>query len=153
MVRYVSGAIGRSVLAEVQDMSDLLDVVEAFADGEPVEPSALLDALSKPEGREHLVDVLVLRGLVGDHGSARPAALAPARPARSRVRRLAVAASLAAVSMLGGYVWGQRTSELPIRATDTPAVAPSSAPVPAPAPTRIIRLETGVDWNERGGGR
>jgi len=133
-------------------MSDPLDVVEAFADGETVDPARLLDALSKPEGREHLVDVLVLRGLVGDHGSARPAALTPARPTHSRVRHLAVAASLAAVSMLGGYVWGQRTSEVLVRPNGTPTIAPATAPVPAPAPTRVIRLETGVDWNERVGG-
>lgn len=46
-------------------MNEIHDVIEAFADGEPVDPARLTQALSEAEGREHLIDLLVLRGLVG----------------------------------------------------------------------------------------
>jgi hypothetical protein len=130
-----------------------LDIIEAFADGEAVDPSALVNALSSPAGRAHLVDVIVLRELVSGGGQihTRPA-IAPAAPTRTlRLQRVAIAASLALVAALGGYTWGQRngpSAHPPIG----PSIAPAPSQVAAPAPTRTIKLEPGVDWTERVGG-
>ena len=51
-------------------MSDVHDVIEAFIDGEYVDPSLLKQALSEEAGRDLLVDLLVLRVLaaVGARG-------------------------------------------------------------------------------------
>jgi hypothetical protein len=130
---------------------DQQEVIAAFADGEPVDPKELTEALSYPAGREHLIDLLVLRGLVGGQSITRPVPI-PARRSASHIRRLAVAASLAAISVLGGYVLGHRTTDLSRPPNAVTGAAPDVVPVSAPAPTRIIRLENGVDWNERTGG-
>ena len=55
-------------------MSDVHDVIEAFIDGEYVDPPLLKQALSEEAGRELLVELLVLRGLVAGQPAARPAA-------------------------------------------------------------------------------
>jgi hypothetical protein len=136
-------------------MTSTHDVIAAFADGEPVDPGELTRALSEAEGREHLIDLLALRGLVGGPHATRPALVAPpVRPAASRLRWLSAAAALAGVCVLGGYLAGQRTAGTPppAPAATNAAVVPAAIPVSAPAPTRVIRLEKGVDWNERGGG-
>jgi hypothetical protein len=127
-------------------MIDMHDVIEAFIDGEPVDPPRLKAALAEEEGRDLLVDLLVLRGLVAGQAALRPAASeTPAPVRRSRLRLAAAAAAIAGVSVLGGYLAGSR------RPPDvTQPVAVSGAP--APAPTHIIRLENGVDWNEKVGG-
>src|SRR5262249_23670367 len=46
-------------------MNPLHDVIAEFADGEAVDPNALKQALAEAEGRDHLIDVLVLRGMIG----------------------------------------------------------------------------------------
>ena len=61
-------------------MTDHRDVVEAFLDREPVEAAALERALAHADGREYFIDLLVLRGLVGNA----PVAAAPPLP---RLRR------------------------------------------------------------------
>ena len=128
-------------------MSDVHDLIEAFIDGEYVDPAELKHALSEEEGRDLLVDLLVLRGLVGAQPAVRSAAAdVPARSRASRLRLIAAAACIAGVGVLGGYVVGLR---------HTPPVVARPAAVsgtPAPAPTHIIRLENGVDWNEKVGG-
>ena len=59
-------------------MTEWQDVIEAFADGEAVEPDRLKAALANEAARDHLVDVLLLRGLVGAGLSQKPASLTPA---------------------------------------------------------------------------
>ena len=128
-------------------MSDRHDVIEAFIDGEYVDPADLKQALSEEDGRDLLVDLLVLRGLVGAQPAVRSAAAdVPARSRASRLRLVAAAACIAGVGVLGGYLAGLRHT--------SPSVARPAAisAVPAPAPTHIIRLENGVDWNEKVGG-
>jgi hypothetical protein len=131
-------------------MTESQDVIAAFADGELVEPARLLAALAEASGREHLVDLLVLRGLMGGSPNVRPVlGTAPAAPARG-VRYLAMAA-LVGIAVAGGFVAGQQRAT-PAPAGKAPAaLAPATAPS-APAPTRVIRLENGVNWNERVGG-
>jgi hypothetical protein len=134
-------------------MTDIHAVIAAFADGEPVDPAELTRALSEADGREHLIDLLVLRGLVGGQSASRPALMAPpARPAVSRLRWLSAAAALAGVCVLGGYLAGLGSAAAPPATPAAATTRPAAIPVSAPAPTRVIRLEKGVDWNERGGG-
>ena len=127
---------------------DVTEIVETFVDGEAVEPADLMAALSEPDGRQLLVDLLVLRGLVLGHDAPRTAAVATAAaPKTSRWRLLSMAAGLAAVSIASGYVAGTRRAPRPA------AVAEVSQPAQtAPAPTTVIRLSNGVDWTERAGG-
>jgi len=127
-------------------MSDVHDVVEAFIDGEYVDPAQLKVALADESGRDLLIDLLVLRGLVAGQAALRPAATdAPARSRVSRLRLVTAAAGIAGLGLLGGYLAGTRHP--------APATAPTAATgTPAPAPTHIIRLENGIDWNEKVGG-
>ena len=128
-------------------MTDHRDVVEAFLDREPVEAAALEQALADADSREYFIDLLVLRGLVGNA----PIAADPPTP---RLRRgqsalwLAAAAALVAVGTTGGYVAG--------RVNDRPSASPRVEQAPtapaAPTPTHVIRLENGVTWNEKSGG-
>src|SRR5580700_5558962 len=98
-------------------MDDVLDVIEAFADGEPVEPIRLNEALADAQGRDHLIDILVLRGLVGSHTAARPGisaaaaagptgGVSPSTPRLAWARWLPAAAAVALIGGITGYVAG-----------------------------------------------
>ncbi len=128
-------------------MAETYDVIGAFADGERVNPDELKDALADDAGREYLVELLVLRDLV--HTSDPDMEIA-ARAAARRDRRtwLGIAAALVA-SVLGGYAVGWRSHD----ALDDRAPATNTAAsISAPAPTRVIHLEPGIDWKEISGG-
>ena len=127
-------------------MSDVDDVIEAFVDGEPVDPASLKNALAQEAGRAQLVDLLVLRGLVAGQWAPRPAASAAPPTRASRLWLVAAAATVAGVGVLGGYVAGSH------RVVKSMAPPPTAIDAPAPAPTHVFRLENGVDWNERVGG-
>lgn len=128
-------------------MSEIHACIAAFADGEPVDPERLDRALADAEGRAYLIDLLVLRGLY----ARRDAVSAPdARARNARLRWLPVVAALVVVSVLGGYLAGRQTGDRAPAAPTGPLTAQSE--VTAPAPTQVIRLEPGVDWNERKGG-
>lgn len=127
-------------------MSDVHDVIEAFIDGEYVDPPLLKQALSEEAGRDLLVELLVLRGLVAGQPAARSAAAgAPSRSRASRLRLVAAAACLAGAGVFGGYLAGTRQ-------TATVAHPAAVTAAPAPVPTHVIRLENGIDWNEKVGG-
>jgi hypothetical protein len=132
-------------------MTDHRDIVAAFLDYEPVEAPALERALADPGGRDYFIDLLVLRGFVGD-----PAVrLAPAERVPSTDRRtgrrsvwwLAAAAVLVAMGTTGGYVAGRVVDRRQASRVEGAVTAAA-----APAPTHIIRLENGVTWNEKSGG-
>ena len=130
-------------------MTEWHDVIEAFADGESVEADALKRALAVAAGREHLVDVLLVRQLVGEQSVTRPAIAPPG--ARTPLRRwgwIAAAAALIVASVTGGYIAGRSATGASAVGRDAHAITAG----PAPAPTRVIQLENGVDWSERGGG-
>ena len=139
---------------------DVTEVVETFVDGEAVEPAELMAALSEPEGRQLLVDLLVLRGLVLGHDAPRHLSVAAAAPQKAgRWRLLSMAAGLAAVSIASGYVVGMRNAPRAaavVRLSPGPAAvratSDAAATASAPAPTQVIRLSNGVDWTERAGG-
>jgi hypothetical protein len=140
-------------------MTQIHDVIAAFADGERVAPEALQRALSDPDGRAYLVDLLVLRDLVDVTAIARPTEVPLRAGARPRARAwVGIAAGLVAAA-LAGYGIGQQTrsvSEAP-RVSEVAIVAPPApsgpaGPVVAPPPTRVITLQPGVDWQEHIGG-
>lgn len=125
-------------------MSDMQDVINAFIDGEPVEAEALDRALAVEAGRSYLIDLLALRGLVE-----KPARQSLPVRAASPQRKTGLAfwagvAALVAIGVAGGYVSGRtvdRTNEIRIVEVRE-----------APAPTHVIRMESGINWNERTGG-
>src|SRR6185503_5059909 len=115
-------------------------VIEAFLDGEPVDRAALSDALADAGAREHLVDLLALRGGVASLGSSAWSAARP--PSR---RRWLAAAAVVVLSVGTGFIVGQRT----IDASAAPAVetvVEEGAGVEAPKPNRVILLQPGVNW-------
>jgi hypothetical protein len=125
-------------------------VVEAFLDGEAVDPRRLRHALDEPGLRDHLVDLLVLREGVrritpGGWTST------PAAAAASRVRWLAAAAAVL-VALSAGYYTGQRTVVASESFGGETVVAVESAPSP-PTPTQVIRLEPGVNWTDSPAGK
>jgi hypothetical protein len=129
----------------------LCRIVEEFIDGEPVASEALLNALAEPAAREHLIDLLVLRRAVGTMA---PMAWTTGRHGTLHGRSgwLATAAAVL-LSLALGYFAGQRALDTPIAAQTIEAVAQvEGAPAP-PKPTRIIKLEPGVNWTESSGGR
>ena len=153
---------------------DIQDVIQAFADGEPVDPVELEQALADPEGRAHLIDIVVLRKLVRrSHVTGRRADLqvrqpcaGPAGPAYvpRRLRAVAAAAVVAVVASAGGYFFGEHITTLrtpaaivtPVQSTTSEPAPPDAASsdaaaTPAPAPTVVIRFRPGVDWTESGG--
>ena len=128
-------------------MTDRLDLIAAFADGEPVPATELGAALAHEDARAYLIDVLALRSLVD--GRPQVPAVNVAAPARSRVRWFTAAAALVVAGIAGGYSAGRHTVT-PVDVARPGAVAP--APAGAPAPTHVFRMENGVNWNERTGG-
>jgi len=126
------------------------DVLEAFLDGEGVDPFTLKRALEEPAGREHLVDLLLLREAV--NGLDRTAWTMPPRgSAVSRSRWWAAAAIV--VSLAAGFAAGQRTLAATARESGVEAVIEVPRPSIAPAPTRTIALEPGVNWTDSPGGK
>jgi anti-sigma factor RsiW len=143
-------------------MTNYEDVIEAFVDNEPVGAGELAAALAAPDGRQYLIDLLVLRGLVSDGlpdalkpggaiGRSQPAA---ARRSKSMFWLPVAAAALVTVGLGAGFIAGRaldrQAPSTPPVVTQTPAVETGTAV--APAPTHVIRMEKGVDWNERSGG-
>ncbi len=114
-------------------MTDTHAVISAFLDDDPFDAAELAAALSDPEGRALLIDLVALRHIVQPD---EPVAAA-AGALRSRWRPLLATAAML-VALAGGYVIGDRRSP-----------AQSSEP---PAPTRVVQ-ETVWQTLPAGGGR
>ena len=138
---------------------DIHEVIAAFADGERVDGDQLERALADAAGRANLLDLLALRGLVGEQTSHEVLAVpvaTPAEPRRPVARLFAVAASILLLVARGfaGFVAGHRVAA----ALDPAApAAPQQIVLPdtqicAPAPPRVIQVEPGVDWKQSAGG-
>jgi hypothetical protein len=136
-------------------MEQSYEILDAFVDGESVDPAALKRALSDAEGRDYLVDAWLLRGLVQDEIASESAA--PRPRGGGSVRSWLIAATVAGVCLVGGYVAGARFAGVLVpRSTQAPveSVSPTPASSPAvPAATRVIRLELDPNWKETVGGR
>lgn len=125
--------------------------IAAFLDGEDVDASALKLALADAEGRDYLVDLLVLRRSV--QATFEPRGTVAPVPRTSRRRALAVAAAVV-VSLGSGYAAGRHLEVAETRESEmSPVVVEFGqfAPPPAPAPTRVIQLTPGRNWKDEGG--
>jgi len=114
-------------------MIDTHAVISSFLDDDPFDAAELAAALSEPEGRALLIDLVALRHIVQPE---EPVAAA-AGPLRSRWRPLLATAAML-VALAGGYVIGDRRS--------------ASDGVEPPAPTRVVQ-ETTWQILPTGGGR
>ena len=139
-------------------MTDRLDVIAAFADGELVPGDELEAALADEAGRAYLIDVLALRGLIegrrADHlrqGYGVASVVGGLQPAARRTLWLSSVAALVLVGVAGGYIAGRQQNPVTTAVRDA-GTASAAAVVPAPAPTHVIRMENGVNWNEKAGG-
>ena len=137
--------------AEGLPSSSLL-VVEAFADGERVDPDVLVDALADPAVREHLVQLLLLREAVSETLPSTPRAGGRARRRASRARWLPAAAAIL-LSLAVGYAAGQRSLEPLVEASAVQTVVQIDQSPPPPAPTHVITLQPGINWTEYAGER
>src|SRR5437868_4646219 len=106
-------------------------IIESFLDGVRVDSDALKSALAHEEGRDHLVQTLALREVVGGRDAAIPAAT---QRKSSTVRWLAIAAAIA-MSVVGGYAIGHQTG----RAKAAPAIGATNEAVPTPS--RVIEIK------------
>jgi hypothetical protein len=127
-------------------------LIEAFIDGERVDPGALKTALADPAGRDCLIELLALRDAVGGMGPTRWSAMNRRSPLMRRARWMAAAALV--VCALGvGYLAGQRTLEATPAEPNVSAVVNLATTPTAPAPTKVITLRPGIDWTEHKGDR
>jgi hypothetical protein len=129
-------------------MSDRLDLIASFADGEPVSAPELSTALAHEDARTYLIDVLALRGLLDGRPHLPAVTIVP--PVRNRGRWLTAAAALLVAGVAGGYSAGRQAVTQVTDADRSAVAAPATAG--APAPTHVFRMENGVNWNERTGG-
>jgi hypothetical protein len=106
-------------------MTEHHEVISAFLDGETFDPSALGQALTDPEGRAMLIDLIALQHLVAESPEAVPTVR---QPRRGRLL-FAVAAAAVVVASFVGYSLGERQGA-------------ASADVP-PTPTRVVQPATG----------
>jgi hypothetical protein len=136
-------------------MEDAHDIVAALVDGERVDADDLQRALGDVDARDYLIDLLALREVV----AGRPVVLntASGQGRRSSTAWWLVAAAALCISTLTGFVAGQRQTQRAVSAPTHTSAAPGNAqrdsmPTGLPKPTSVIRLQSGVDWNERPGG-
>jgi len=138
-------------------MSANLEVIDAFVDGERVDPAVLKEALSEAAGRDYFVDLWALRDAMQQDREVSADPRATAVTSRPALRRWLVAAALVAC-VAGGYAAGTRST---FSAPDAPAPIAAAPPVgaatpvrgvfPAPQPTRVIQLEFHPDSARSGG--
>jgi hypothetical protein len=132
------------------------EILDAFIDGETVDPATLKQALSDPAGRDYLIDAWLLRGMVQEEIATENAP--PQSRAGSPVRSWLIAATIAGACLIGGYFAGAKFARVIVPpaepASQMEGVAPPPRPSSAvPAATRVIRLELDPNWKESAGGR
>ena len=140
-------------------MSVNLEVIDAFVDGERVDPAALKDALSAADGRDYFVDLWALRDAMQQDRDVSADLRSPRFASRPSLQRWLFAAALI-VCVAGGYAagtrsaWSARVAPAPLASASAPpaAAAPAERGVfPAPQPTRVIQLEFHPDSTRSGG--
>jgi hypothetical protein len=131
-------------------MNDARDteVISAFVDGEAFDPAALADALAAADGRELLIDLVALRHLVTDDRAFSERGAHLSSPGAGRPWRSFAAAAVVILALGGGFVAGRTASE---RIAESPRA--ESNQDEAPAPTRVIELRPGVEWQPVMGGQ
>lgn len=126
-------------------MTDLT-LLDAWIDGEPVAPDAVEALLATPEGRAYAVDVMALRCAFRADMPVAP----PVVKSASRWRMFVAAAAAVVLTTAGGFMAGQYVTRDDGRTADVGTAAATQGS--APAPTRVIQFEVGVDWSESSGG-
>ena len=129
-----------------------LHVVEAFIDGERVDLERLEDALADSVSRRHLIELLLLRDAVAGMGPVEWSAARRAQGKRRVVRWLAAAAALV-FCVTSGYVAGQRVMVAAATPSSVETVMTIDPAPAAPAPTKVISLQPGVNWTDSREGR
>lgn len=120
-----------------------LGILDAWIDGETVPRIEVATLLATDEGRSYAIDVMALRRVMQID--------APVQLTARRARWQPVAAAAALVlATAGGFMAGHYATRADHGGTEV--IAAASNPSPAPAPTRVIQFEVGVDWNEASGG-
>jgi hypothetical protein len=127
--------------------------VEAFLDGERVDPTSLKEALADAQARDHFIDLLLLRDAMGDVAPLAPNAATFRPDRRSRAKWLTAAAATVLVSLSVGYAAGQRVVASDGTPPNVEVFLPMDRPTSAPAPTRSIAFEPGVNWTDSPGGQ
>src|SRR4029453_11176039 len=126
---------------------DAYEVIGAFVDRERVDPEALKAALATDDGRQYLLDLVSLREMIADEVPQSGLV----RRDQSAARWLSMAAAIV-VTLGAGYVMGQRHgAEVAVVTMPSPVVIELVRPISAPSPTKVIRLEPGVNWKNAGG--
>jgi hypothetical protein len=126
---------------------DAYEVIGAFVDRERVDPEALKAALATDDGRQYLLDLVSLREMIADEVPQ----TGLVRRDQSAARWLSMAAAIV-VTLGAGYVMGQRHgAEVAVVTMPSPVVIELVRPISAPSPTKVIRLEPGVNWKNAGG--
>jgi hypothetical protein len=110
-------------------MNDTHEVISAFLDDEPFDAQELANALSDPEGRAQLIDLLALRHVMQPGKDA----MAMVQPKRASGLRAMLAAAAMIVALVGGYALGQRQGE--IGRSEAP---PATRVVEAPAQWQVL---------------
>jgi hypothetical protein len=90
-------------------MNDTYEVISAFLDDEPFDSNQLAEALSEPDGRDLLIDLIALRHLAQTDDKELHR-LSHQKRWRSSLRAM-VAAAAVLVALVGGYLAGERRSE------------------------------------------
>lgn len=123
--------------------------IAAFIDGETVDIVALKQALATAAGRDYLVDLLSMRGMMRSTFSSEVTVVR--RPTSFR-HAIPIAAAIA-LAALGGYIAGQKFDRLAkgAQVEATPVMVEFHQPPPVPAPTRVIQLQPGVNWKDASG--
>jgi hypothetical protein len=120
-------------------MNDSLPIIDAFLDGEVVDPAALKGVLRTDGGLDYLADVLALREVVTAEVTTMTGPMARRRP----LRWIAAAAALG-LAAAGGYAVADQTPQGPVI---------GAIEAEAPPPSRVIELTPGVNWTETPGGQ
>lgn len=124
--------------------------IDALLDGEPVDRTTLCAMLDDSAARDYLVDALVLRQLARDMEPGQFVATRTPRGLRTRTMQWVAAAVILVFGASAGYLYGHRVTPMPLESGSLEVVvdAPAAeASPPAPAPTRSIRFEPGVNWS------
>jgi hypothetical protein len=123
----------------------LLITIDDLLDGEAIERERLRVALADADARDYFVDALVIRQAARELAPPVPLA-STKRPRAPWTRWLAAAVVLATVGAAGvggGYTWAHHTIDAPAPVETVMDVSPRTI---APAPTKVIHLQPGVNW-------
>jgi hypothetical protein len=126
--------------------STLLVTIDDLLDGEAIERERLRAALADADARDYFVDALLIRHAARELTPPVPLA-STARRARIRwtqwLTAAVVVASVGAAGVGGGYIWAHHTIDAPAPVETVVDVSPRTI---APAPTKVIHLQPGVNW-------